>query len=176
MEIMQITENIHRITLPYKEIFTTVYTVKTEQGVLLFDAASFDEDVEEYILPFLEKFEITQDELKYIFISHNHKDHAGGLCQLLKFYPDVCVVSGSDELKEQYSNYNVVSYYDNDCFLNLYGTLDFKYVGGDAQRTTFLRKYSDTEMPWCGYCLLLILHTILTYQAHRPRGSISSCL
>jgi hypothetical protein len=39
--ITQISEHIHRLTLPYKDIFTTVYTVRTPEGVLLFDAASF---------------------------------------------------------------------------------------------------------------------------------------
>ena len=62
-------ENIHRITLPYKDIFTTVYTVKTEKGVLLFDAASFDTDLDEYIQPMLDALQITAEDLKYIFIS-----------------------------------------------------------------------------------------------------------
>ena len=49
--IKKINENIYKINTPYKDIFTTVCTVKTPDGVLIFDAASYDEDVESYILP-----------------------------------------------------------------------------------------------------------------------------
>ena len=38
--LTSLTDKIHRLTIPYKDIFTTVYTVKTDTGVLLFDAAS----------------------------------------------------------------------------------------------------------------------------------------
>ena len=44
--VTQINENIYRLTIPYKDIFTTVYAVKTESGALLFDCASYDEDIE----------------------------------------------------------------------------------------------------------------------------------
>ena len=69
MNIQKINENIHRLTIPYKDIYTTVYTVKTDRGVLIFDSASFDEDIENYILPFLNELEITPDMIKYVFIS-----------------------------------------------------------------------------------------------------------
>jgi len=52
--IITINENIHKITLPYKDIFTTVCTVSTKNGTMLFDAASYDEDVENYIIPMLD--------------------------------------------------------------------------------------------------------------------------
>ena len=92
MEIMKMNENIHRITLPYKDIFTTVYTVKTDKGVLLFDAASYDTDLEQYIQPMLDELKITAEDLKYIFISHNHTDHAFGIDRLMAEYPDKRVI------------------------------------------------------------------------------------
>ena len=84
MEIMKMNEHIHRITLPYKDIFTTVYTVKTDKGVLLFDAASYDTDLEQYIQPMLDELNITAEDLKYVFISHNHGDHSGGLRPIIE--------------------------------------------------------------------------------------------
>ena len=97
----QINPSIHRLVIPYKDIFTTVYTVRYEGGVLLFDAAAENRDVDEYILPMLEQLQVTREELKYIFISHNHRDHAGGLSRVLELYPDACVVSGADANLEE---------------------------------------------------------------------------
>lgn len=115
----KINENIYRITIPYKDIFTTVYMIKTDNGILLFDAGSYDEDIENYILPFLDEFEITADMLKYVFISHNHKDHAGGLNEFMKKFPETCIISRSSKLKEQYINYNVLMPNDNDAVLDV---------------------------------------------------------
>ena len=49
-------KSIFRITTPYKDIFTTVYVIKTEKGVLLFDAASYDCDADDAIIPALASF------------------------------------------------------------------------------------------------------------------------
>lgn len=102
-EITKINEYIHRTTLPYKDIFTTIYTIRTEEGVLLFDAASFDTDAQTYILPFLKEVGVAPEELKYIFISHNHGDHAGGLKCLAPFFPNAKILSRSPELMSAYA-------------------------------------------------------------------------
>lgn len=62
-------------------------------GALVFDAASFDSDIDGYIVPFPEELGITPAMLKYVFISHNHIDHAGGLSAFMKKYPETCIVS-----------------------------------------------------------------------------------
>lgn len=100
---MRINEHIHYITTAYKDIFTTVYALKTEEGTVLFDAASYDSDIDERIVPFLEELGIGKEDLKYVFISHNHADHSGGLARLLERYPQVCIVTGSQTLREKYS-------------------------------------------------------------------------
>ncbi len=115
--LTMINENLARLTLPYQDIYTTVYIVKTDNGTLLFDAASFDEDVPHYIAPALEKLGVT--DLKYIFISHNHRDHAGALAPLLKRYPSATVVSRCPRLKDKFSAYSFVAPEDGDRLLNV---------------------------------------------------------
>lgn len=105
--VTKMNENIHRLTMAYRDIFTTVYTVRTESGVLLFDAASYDCDVEQAILPMLESLAITAEELKYIFISHDHPDHSGALQPLIERYPNSCILSRSAALKERYARFSV---------------------------------------------------------------------
>jgi len=109
----KINENIFRLTIPYKDIFTTVYLIKTSVGVVVFDTATTDEDVADYIIPFIGEAGISADMLRYIFISHNHRDHAGGLKRLLQEYPDACIISRSNELKELYKDYNFILPEDN---------------------------------------------------------------
>lgn len=114
----KISQNVYRTTTPYKDIFTSLYIVKTEQGDLLFDAASFDSDVNEYIIPFLEFAGVTKESLKYVFISHAHGDHAGGLPTFIKEYPNATIVSRSEKIKNDYHNYSVLMPNDNDLLLD----------------------------------------------------------
>ena len=101
-DIQQVNEHIHRVTLPYKDIFTTVYTINTPQGAVLFDAGSFDTDLEAYMLPLLTAAGIGPTHLKYVFISHNHRDHSGGLPRLLEAFPELQIVTHSGMLREKY--------------------------------------------------------------------------
>lgn len=116
---MKISENLYRLTIPYKDIFTTVCVIRTPKGDMVFDTASFDSDFEEYTLPFLNEVGVTQESLKYIFISHDHPDHSGGLTELIKAFPNACVLSCEPSLKEEYAQYNVVKPEDGDVFLDV---------------------------------------------------------
>ena len=98
MSIERINEYVTRVTIPYMDIYTTVYTVRTEEGYLLFDAASYDSDIDDILLPHLRELGITGENLKYVFISHRHKDHAGGLRRLLTHFPRVTVFTRSPDL------------------------------------------------------------------------------
>lgn len=100
------TDFIKRLVLPYKDIFTTVYLIMTPKGAILFDTASYNEDVDYSIIPFLEEHGITSETLKYVFISHNHRDHVGGLKRFMQIYPDTCIVSRSDALADNYKAYH----------------------------------------------------------------------
>jgi glyoxylase-like metal-dependent hydrolase (beta-lactamase superfamily II) len=115
----RINENICRLTIPYKDIFTTVYTVRTPAGVLLFDTASWDEDVENYLLPFLKEAGVAPEELKYIFVSHNHTDHAGGVKELMKVYPEATILSRSAKLLEKNSRYKGICHQEGDILLEV---------------------------------------------------------
>ena len=88
-----VAQNIYRLTMPYKDIYTTVLIIKSPYGAVLFDTATYREDVENTILPALNDLGITGEELKYIVISHFHGDHAGGLQWVTEHFPDACILS-----------------------------------------------------------------------------------
>ena len=117
LKIEKITDHIHRLELPYKDIFTTVFTVRTPGGVVLVDAASFDYDID-LILPFLQEMGVTAQELKYIFITHNHCDHSGCLGPVLKAFPEAVVISRSPYLHSCYPQGHCISMEDGELFLD----------------------------------------------------------
>ena len=111
---------IHRLTTEYKDIFTSVFLLECPKGAILFDSASYDTDVDLHILPFLHQLGITPEKLKYVFISHNHRDHSGGLPRLLELFPDTRVVSRSQTLQEAWAHRGFLCPEDGEMLLDTY--------------------------------------------------------
>lgn len=99
VDLEKLNRNIFYFKVPYKDIFVAIYVIRTEKGTVLFDTAACDADVEGYILPALQTLQLTPD---YIFISHNHKDHAGGLSKAAALWPDAVILSRSEDLQKHY--------------------------------------------------------------------------
>ena len=147
----RINDSIYALRLPYKDIFTTVYFVKTKNGTLLFDAASYDCDIENAIIPALNELGVRESDLKYVFISHNHTDHAGGLERLLASYPNVCVVSKNEKLQEKFVGHTFLSPQEGEVLLD---DLRVVYViGHTADSMTLLDRRTKTLIS--GDCLQL---------------------
>ncbi|MBO5938944.1 MAG: MBL fold metallo-hydrolase [Clostridia bacterium] len=102
MNMMKETEHVFRLIVPFSNIFTTVYLVKTEDGALLFDAATYPSDFEEHIQPFLAELGVEPKDLKYLFISHNHEDHNGTIAEIFAAYPNLTLVARSPKIPEKY--------------------------------------------------------------------------
>lgn len=116
--LTEIVPDVHRLTIPFEDIYTTVFIIKTPEGAVLLDTATYESDVDQYILPALRSLGISQDFLKYIVLSHSHRDHAGGLERLMEFFPDACIVSLSPEVRNRFALYASVSPDDHPFLLN----------------------------------------------------------
>lgn len=112
--IEKLNDSIHYFKVPYKDIFVGIYVIETDKGVVLFDTASCDDDVDNWIVPALAQLGVTPT---HIFISHNHTDHAGGLARAAAVFPDAVILSRSDELMQAYPN--VHSPEDGEQFLDV---------------------------------------------------------
>lgn len=151
MSVERIQADISCITAPYKGIYTSVFLIRTPQGALLFDAASYESDIHEIVLPWLEEQGVTREELKYVFISHNHSDHAGGLPALLEAFPDVCVASQSVTLQEKYGEGNFLLPRDGEMLLGCLRVVSIP--GHTADSAALLDTRTNTML--CGDCLQL---------------------
>lgn len=96
VSVERITAHISCFCVPYKDIFVGIYVVQTEQGTLLFDTAATDWDVDNYIQPALEQLGVWPT---HIFVSHNHKDHGGGLAYVRQLHPDAAVIARSGQIE-----------------------------------------------------------------------------
>lgn len=102
IDIYKVNDRICYFKVPYKDIFVAIYVLRTEKGVVLFDTAACDEDVDNWIAPALQQLGVTPT---HIFISHNHKDHAGGLSRAAALFPEAKIVVRSATLAKEYPAY-----------------------------------------------------------------------
>ena len=91
MHTEQLGEGLFRLLVPFEDLNTTVYVVQGEEGVAIIDTATYSEDVDTYILPALETLGIDRADVRYLLLTHDHGDHAGGLERLRTWLPDATV-------------------------------------------------------------------------------------
>lgn len=89
MKIDEIDRGLYRIRVPFEEgIFTSVYVVVCDEGAILVDAATYPKDVDESILPALDSIGILPERVRWLLLSHEHGDHAGGAERALACFPE----------------------------------------------------------------------------------------
>ena len=113
-----VTDGIMRLKVPFENIYTAVFLIKTEHGAMLIDAATCERDVTEIILPALGEC-IDLREIKYLLCTHLHGDHGGGIRFLLPHLKNAKVAAASPRAKELYGDDNVQIVQDNDELLGL---------------------------------------------------------
>lgn len=148
---MCVPTDITYIKIPYKGIETTVLLIRTPEGDVLFDAASYEEDITDYVLPWLTSQGIGYDRIKYVFISHKHDDHAGGLPALLRALPHLRVVTQSAVLQEKYGAERVWLAQDGEMLCGCLRTVSVP--GHTADSAALLDTRTGTLI--CGDCLQL---------------------
>jgi hydroxyacylglutathione hydrolase len=91
VNINKIDNGIFRILIPFEELTTTVYLYVCEEGTAIIDSATYPSDVDEYILPALDSLNIPKDTVKFLLLTHDHGDHAGGIGRLSEKFPNATI-------------------------------------------------------------------------------------
>ena len=118
MECVWLTPDVFRMRVPFLDIFTSVFLVKTEAGAVLFDTATYPTDITELVLPCLAEHGVRGEEITHVMVSHPHRDHSGGLEAFLTLYPDVTVVAGSNALLKTHKGARLSVMRDGDVLLD----------------------------------------------------------
>ena len=92
MNILEIADNLYLIDLPQEmegfKKFISSWVIKDERSAVLVDVGPASTTLK--LLESLKYLEI--DRVEYILLTHIHLDHAGGVADILKSYPDAKVV------------------------------------------------------------------------------------
>lgn len=83
---------IYRLKVAFDGVYTSVFLIKTEQGNVLVDCATYASDIDEYIVPALNRLGVHLTDITYLILTHNHGDHIGGMERLLELVPNIEIV------------------------------------------------------------------------------------
>ena len=133
------TEHIYRLKIPFDTVYTSVFLVKTDEGILLVDCATTAEDVDGYIVPALAELGYSLTDIKFNVITHSHADHAGGFPRIKELSPSTEAVTDVRELYCGISTYAIPGH-----TLDFVGVLDERsgtLISGDGLQGAGVDKY-----------------------------------
>lgn len=138
-EFIKETGRIYRLKIPFESVYTSVFLVKTENGAILVDCATTEDDVKDYIVPALKKLGYEITDINAIVITHSHSDHAGGLDTILALAPDIRVISEVCELGNGICTYPLAGHTED--FIGVFDEKDGTLITGDGLQGAGVDKY-----------------------------------
>ena len=133
------TENIVRIKVPFENIYTSVFIVKVDGGILLVDCATTSFDVDEYIVPSIEKLDYNLSDVRGIVITHHHGDHDGGLTRIRELIPNIEVINEVRAISDDIVTYPLPGH-TRHC-IGLFDGRDETLISGDGLQGAGVGKY-----------------------------------
>ena len=110
-EFEKIIGNIFRLKVPFEDLFTSVFVIVSNGKTVLFDTATTESDVKNYILPALEKGGFSPD---FIVVSHFHEDHSGGVGFLANTFKNAKIGAFGDLLADTYATLDYYRFSDGE--------------------------------------------------------------
>lgn len=138
-EFYRETAEIWRLEVPFYTVYTSVFLIKTEDGYVLVDCATTKEDVDERIIPALERQAVSLSEVKKIVITHDHSDHAGGLPQIQARIPHIEVVRDLRELSKNVCTYPLTGHTKD--FIGVLDERSSTLISGDGLQGAGIKQY-----------------------------------
>lgn len=133
-------DGIFRLKVPFDNIYTSVFLIRTEQGNALVDCATTAEDVDEWIAPALRGLGLEWTDIKYLILTHSHGDHAGGKERVLYYNPSIKIVYAAAKMQLNEATMYEMKGHTLDCvgiFDKRTGTL----IAGDGLQGAGVDKY-----------------------------------
>ncbi len=83
---------IYRLKVPFEDLYTSVFLVRSGEENSLVDCATTAADVDDVIEPALGALGVSFSDITRVIITHDHGDHSGGLSRVLQKLPSVKVI------------------------------------------------------------------------------------
>ncbi len=120
MEFERLEEGLYRLCVPFEEIYTSVFLLRTGAGDILLDGAASAQDARRYVLPALKAMGARP---VLIVRSHSHGDHSGGVEELAAHFPQAQIALAEDGFPD---NGKYRRLYDGDVLLERFQVLNLK--------------------------------------------------
>ncbi len=95
---IQETGEIYRLKVPYEDLYTSVFLVRSGGENTLVDCATTNYDVDEIIEPALNALGISFSDITRVIVTHEHGDHAGGLARTVQKNPKMRVIKAVEKV------------------------------------------------------------------------------
>lgn len=105
---------IFRLKVPFENLYTSVFLIETPTTLVLVDAATRKEDVDDRILPALRASGYALSEVRQLVLTHRHADHAGGVGRMVELSPKLELVTDVRALTDGLSTYALAGHTE-DC-------------------------------------------------------------
>ncbi len=134
------TERVYRLEVPFEDLFTSVFLIDIgTDGLALVDCATTDSDVKNYILPALKAFGAKEDDVKFLVITHDHSDHAGGETAAREAFSSAVVVRGEARLGSTARTYPLAGHTLG--FIGAFDETDGTLISGDGVQCDGVGRY-----------------------------------
>lgn len=143
------TDKILRLEVPFYSVYTSVFLIDTSDGYILVDCATTDADVDERIIPALERQGVPLSEVKKIVITHDHSDHAGGLSQIRARIPHIEVVRDLRKLSDGVCTYQLTGHTKD--FIGVLDERSNTLISGDGLQGAGIKQYRTSLADNDGY-------------------------
>ena len=138
-EFYKETDGIYRLRVPFDRIYTSVFLIQTENGPVLVDCATTDEDVDGCIVPALKKMGYALSDVGTLVLTHKHGDHAGGRKRILSLAPNIEVVTDVRTLSQGISTYPMAGHTVD--FIGVFDERSHTLISGDGLQGAGVDKY-----------------------------------
>ena len=143
-EFIKECEGIYRLKVQYTTVYTSIFLIETELGDLLVDTASYDDDINDVLVPALAKMNKSLEGLYATVITHDHFDHSGGLKRILEYAPGLRVITGICEISKEISTYPMAGHTEDS--IGVFDSRTKTLISGDGLQGAGVDKYK-TSVP-----------------------------
>ena len=140
VEFIKETDRISRLKVPFENIYTSVFLLKSKNGYMLVDCATYDSDVDEFIVPALKQVGLGLNDIKALILTHFHGDHSGGKKRILQINPQITIVDSERIIDlESFEIYQMKGH-TLDC-IGVLDKIDVTLISGDGLQGKGVGRY-----------------------------------